>query len=83
MVYVTISTGIGVANLAFAFAPSVIVIGGGVGRNGDLLIGPIGEALLPHGPPDLPSPIEIRVAQLGDDAGVVGAAAHLAREAAR
>jgi len=66
---------VGVTNLAFQFSPSAIVLGGGVGRNGDLLIPPIRDALERHGPPNLPAPIEVLVAQLGDDAGLVGAAA--------
>lgn len=65
----------GVTNLAFLFTPSAIVLGGGVGRNGDLLIPPIREALDRHGPPELPTPIEVHVAELGDDAALVGAAA--------
>lgn len=64
----------GVINLAFLFTPSAIVLGGGVGRNGDLLIPPIRRALDRHGPPDLPTPIEVLAAELGDDSGLVGAA---------
>lgn len=70
----------GITNLAFLFAPSAIVLGGGVGRNGDLLLAPLREALDGHGPRNLPEPIEVLVAELGDDAGLVGAAAwHRAR----
>lgn len=65
----------GVINLAFLFTPSAIVLGGGVGRNGDLLVPPILEALDRHGPPNLPTPIDVLAAELGDDAGLVGAAA--------
>lgn len=65
----------GVRNLAFLFSPSVVVLGGGVGRNGDLLIDPISTALQHHGPPDLPDPIEVVIAELGDDAALIGAAA--------
>ena len=64
----------GVANLAFLFTPDVVVIGGGVGRNGDLLIPAIREHLDAHGPPDLPVPIQVLVAELADDAGLIGAA---------
>lgn len=64
----------GVANLAFLFTPSAVVLGGGVGRNGDLLVAPVHRYLETHGPPDLPTPIEVVVAELGDDAGLVGAA---------
>lgn len=71
----------GVTNVAFLFSPSAIVLGGGVGRNGDLLLGPLREALQGCGPPGLADPIEVLVAQLGDDAALVGAAAwHLAVE---
>jgi glucokinase len=70
----------GITNLAFLFTPSAIVLGGGVGRNGDLLLAPVREALDRHGPQNLPEPIEVLVAALGDDAGLVGAAAwHRAR----
>lgn len=70
----------GVTNLAFLFTPSAIVLGGGVGRNGDLLLAPVREALDRHGPRNLAEPIEVLVADLGDDAGLVGAAAwHRAR----
>jgi glucokinase len=68
---------VGVANLAFLFSPTVVVLGGGVGRNGDLLIGPVEEHLRAHGPPDLPTPIRVVEAALGDDAGLVGAAGWL------
>lgn len=72
----------GVANLAFLFAPTAIVLGGGVSQSGDLLVEPVGKHLEQHGPPDLPTPIEVRTAELGDDAGLVGAAAwHRARGA--
>jgi glucokinase len=67
----------GVANLAFLFTPQAVVLGGGVGRNGDLLIPFIRRHLGTFGPPRLPQPIALFVAALGDDAGLVGAAAWL------
>lgn len=69
------SVGIGVANLAHAFAPEVVVVGGGVGLVGDLLLEPVRSALHRYGPKGLREPIEIVPAVLGDDAGLVGAAA--------
>ena len=66
---------VAVANLAFLFTPELIVLGGGVGRNGDLLIGPVTERLRDAGPPGLPAPIGVVTADLGDDAGLAGAAA--------
>ncbi len=65
----------GVTNLAFLFTPTAVVLGGGVGRNGDLLVAALRDHLERLGPPGLPAPIEVLVAALGDDAGLVGAAA--------
>ncbi len=66
---------VGATNLAWAFMPEVVVLGGGVGLNGDLLIDPVREHLRDHGPSRLDPPISVHVAALGDDAGLVGAAA--------
>lgn len=66
--------GVGLANLANIFDPEVIVIGGGVMAAGDLLLEPAraelqARALKPmNETPVLP-------AQLGEDAGMIGAAA--------
>lgn len=63
-----------VVNLAQLFSPDVVIIGGGLGRNLDLL-GPVIRAALDRsGPRGLPNPIEIAQAALGDDSGLVGAA---------
>lgn len=66
---------LGVANTAFLFAPEVIVLGGGVSRTGALLLEPVRSYLHLYGPPGLADTIDVRVAELGDDAGLVGAAA--------
>jgi glucokinase len=66
---------VGVGNLAYLVMPQVIVLGGGVGLNGRLLLDPIRRHLSRHGPPSLPEPIRVVTATLGDDAGLVGAAA--------
>jgi glucokinase len=68
------AAGFGVASLAHLFSPEVIVIGGGLGLTGDLLYDPLRTALADHGPRDLPEPIRIARAELGDDAGLIGAA---------
>ena len=65
---------VGVVNLAWTFSPNLIIIGGGVGLVGDMLLVPLREAVARDGPPLLDPPIAILPAQLGDDAGLVGAA---------
>lgn len=65
---------IGAANLAYLFSPEAIVVGGGVGRNDDLLQAEIFAHLQKAGPPGLAAPTDVVTAQLGDDAGLAGAA---------
>jgi glucokinase len=63
------------ANLAHLFTPQVIVLGGGVSEAGDLLVGPLRAFVAQHGPPLRSDAIAVVTADLGDDAGLVGAAA--------
>lgn len=67
--------GVGLSNLAQVLDPAVFLIGGGVSEAGDVLLGPVragfagrlpGAAYRPHA--------DIRRAELGNDAGLVGAA---------
>jgi glucokinase len=73
--------GQGLADLAAVLDPACFVIGGGVSEAGDLLLDParaaFERALTGRGHRPL---AEIRAAQLGEDAGIVGAA-DLARQA--
>jgi glucokinase len=73
--------GTGLADLAAILDPGCFVIGGGVSEAGDLLIGPARAAFASGltGAAYRP-PAEIRVARLGSDAGLIGAA-DLARRA--
>lgn len=64
-----------VVNLAHLFSPDAIVIGGGLGRNGALVLDPARDLLARHGPQGLPVPIAVAEASLGDDAGLIGGAA--------
>ncbi|THA23792.1 ROK family glucokinase [Streptomyces sp. RKND-216] len=75
--------GIGIANLAAALDPSCFVIGGGVSAADDLLIGPARDAFRRHltGRGYRPE-ARLAKAQLGPEAGMVGAA-DLARLVAR
>jgi predicted NBD/HSP70 family sugar kinase len=62
----------GLAAITAILDPELIVMGGGIGRNGDLLIGPMTErlkALAPLTPP------RIALSALGDDAALLGAVA--------
>ena len=68
------AAGFGVANLAHLYSPELIVVGGGLGLTSDLLHDPLREALTVYGPRDLSEPIAIVRAELGDDAGLAGAA---------
>ncbi len=63
---------LGVVNLAHLVAPTIAVIGGGVGRNADLVLPTIRAALARLGPV---APPRVIAAALGDDPGLVGAAA--------
>jgi len=66
---------VGVVNLAWLFAPEIIVVGGGLGLIGELMLAPMRSALERSGPPAVQPPIEVVNAGLGDDAGLIGAAA--------
>ncbi len=65
----------GVANIINIFQPNVLSIGGGVCNEGDYLLKPLLEKVKPQtytreGTPQT----EIKIAQLGNDAGIIGAA---------
>jgi glucokinase len=62
----------GVANLVMSFSPSLVVIGGGLGRR-DGFFHPLRELVLRHGA-NLPADLEVVASGLGDDAGLAGAA---------
>ena len=74
--------GVGVANLVAAFDPEVVVVGGGVSAAGDRLLDPartaLQRSLVGAGHRVIPAIVR---AELGPEAGVVGAAL-LARRAA-
>ena len=75
-----VATGVALAIAAIVpvVDPELVVLGGGIGRNGDLLLGPI-EAELRTLSPFSP---RIEASPLGDDGTVLGAIA-MAREAAQ
>jgi glucokinase len=74
--------GIGIANLAAAFDPGTFVVGGGVSAAGDLLLAPARATFRRHltGRGYRPE-AQIVAAQLGNDAGLIGAADLARRDA--
>jgi len=64
-----------IVNLTHLFSPDVVVVGGGVGRNGALVRDPVLTLLERFGPRNLVTPIEVVEAGLGDDPGLIGGAA--------
>ncbi|TCN22873.1 ROK family glucokinase [Mesobacillus foraminis] len=66
--------GVALANIANTLNPEKIVLGGGVSRAGDILLGPVKENFLKHSFPSVAKSTEIAIATLGNDAGVIGAA---------
>jgi glucokinase len=67
------AVGIGIANLVHLVAPTCIVVGGGVGRNGELVLAPLRASIARYGP--VGPPPDVVAAALGDDPGLIGAAA--------
>jgi glucokinase len=67
--------GAGIASLAAVLDPAAVVIGGGVSEAGDLLLDPMRAAFESHLSGHGYRPVaEIRLATLGNKAGVIGAA---------
>jgi glucokinase len=76
--------GIGIAGLVNVLDPQVVIVGGGAVAAGDLLLGPARIAF--HDTveaPDRRPSVPIVAAQLGNDAGAVGAAALALEELGR
>jgi glucokinase len=67
--------GVGLASLAAVLDPRVFIVGGGVSLAGELLLGPARVAFTEQLTASAYRPkAELRLAQLGNDAGLVGAA---------
>ena len=67
------SAAAGIVNLCWIVTPQAVVIGGGVGMNGDLVLPIVSEAIEEHGPGV--GQVAVLNAGLGDDAALAGAAA--------
>ena len=68
--------GVGIVNIANLIRPEIVILGGGVCHEGDRLIRPLQEMLDReiHGG-DIGPAVKIVTAELGNDAGLLGAAA--------
>jgi glucokinase len=66
--------GMGVANLISALNPQIVVLGGGLMKAGDLLLEPVRAGARRWAQPLAFDQVRIEPTQLGDDAGLLGAA---------
>ena len=66
--------GVGMVNLVNIFNPEVIIVGGGVAKMGDLLLEPAWQVVSERAFKLAAGAVRIVPAQLGEDAGVLGAA---------
>lgn len=65
----------GITSMINTFRPQAIIIGGGISREGDFLLEPVRKKVISRIlAPNLMKPPEIIAAQLGGDAGILGAA---------
>lgn len=65
------------------WSPDVVVIGGGAANAGERLLAPMREALMPLILPMYRNNVVIKLAEMNDDAGVVGSAAFARARAAK
>jgi glucokinase len=66
--------GMAVANLAVAFDPEVIILGGLIASAGDLLLDPVRQESLRRVPPAMADHLKVELSPLGEDASAIGAA---------
>ncbi|MGE5614334.1 MAG: ROK family protein [Bacillota bacterium] len=67
---------LGVTNIVNALAPEMILIGGGISREGDRILNPIREHIREYSFDTREEALPVvKVASMGNDAGIVGAAA--------
>ena len=63
----------GIAGLTHIFDPEIIIVGGGVSAQKELLIDPLREKVLSMVMPDFAEGLVLKAADLGNDAGMIGA----------
>lgn len=64
----------GIANLVSALNPEIIVLGGGLMQAPDLFFEPIQRAMREWAQPVAAQQVRVELTQLGEDAGLLGAA---------
>lgn len=64
----------GITNIINIFQPNILVIGGGISKEGDYLLNPIKEYAKKHSYCKAVEQTDIRIATLMNDAGIIGAA---------
>ena len=72
----------GIASLVHIFNPKLVLIGGGVSAQEDLVIKPVEKKVKQMIMEDFVADLKIKRAHLGNDAGMVGAVRHLMNEQA-
>jgi glucokinase len=72
--------GFALANIGATINPQVIVVGGGVSHAGEELLHPLREAYARYALPRVLAGTTIHLAELGNDAGVIGAALLMASQ---
>jgi glucokinase len=66
--------GIGVANIVSLVNPELVILGGGVGTQADLILEPVRRVVRDQAQPISGASVRIEVSSLGEDAGLLGAA---------
>lgn len=65
----------GITNIINTFQPEILCIGGGISNQGEVILAPIREYVKKYRySQDLPDQTVIKTAELGNDAGIIGAA---------
>lgn len=73
LAHVGLHLGVGIADFVNVFNPEVVVVGGGFAQAGDLLLGPARQVVAERALTPARDHVRIVLAELGGDAGLVGA----------
>ena len=71
---------VGLGSMYNIFQPEILILGGGVSGRGDKLLNPLRELMVNEVYHNDVSKLDIRIATLGNDAGVIGAASLVMQE---